>query len=226
MNNIVKVYNLLLERYGPQGWWPFLDIGYHPKDYSYPKNENQIFEVVLGSILTQNTTFSSVQKALYNLKEIDCFTSEKIKTCNIEILKEAIKPAGYFNQKMDYLLNTIELLDSLDGRIPSRKELLNVKGIGEETADSILLYGYNQPQFKVDAYTKRLLIHLGFCNEKVKYQNIKELMEDSLEDVFTDTQKRVEVYQEYHALIVEHGKHHYSKKPYGMNCFVKDILSC
>ncbi len=224
MNNIYKIYTLLYEKYGPQGWWPFLDIGYHPNDFSYPKNKEQTFEVVLGSILTQNTTFLSVKRALENLQKIDCLRIENIKNCDIDILKEAIRPAGYFNQKTNYILNYIEFDTMLDGKVPTREELLSIKGIGEETADSILLYGYNQPQFKVDAYTKRFLIELGICDEKVKYKEMKSLMESSLETIEPDDEKRRILYQEYHALIVEHGKHFYSKKPYGVNCFIKESI--
>ncbi len=225
MNNIYKIYTLLLEKYGAQGWWPFLDVGYHPNDYSYPKNSDQIFEVALGSILTQNTTFVSVTKAMNNLKENNCITSESIKAMDVEKLKELIKPAGYFNQKANYILEFIQFFDALNGAVPSREELLKVKGIGEETADSILLYGYNQAQFKVDAYTKRLLLELGLVNEKVKYKDMKKIFEDALEKEIEDTDERRKIYQEYHALIVEHGKHYYSKKPYGVGCFLKENRS-
>jgi len=224
MNNIYKIYTLLLKKYGAQGWWPFLDVGYHPDDYSYPKNNDQIFEVALGSILTQNTTFVSVTKAIKNLKEKNCITSEAIKAMDVEKLKELIKPAGYFNQKANYILEFIKFFDKLNGDIPIREELLQVKGIGEETADSILLYGYNQCQFKVDAYTKRLLLELGLIDEKSKYKDIKKLFEGALEKEIQDKDKRRKIYQEYHALIVEHGKHFYSKKPYGVGCFLKDEI--
>ncbi len=224
MNNIYKIYTLLLKKYGAQGWWPFLDVGYHPDDYSYPKNNDQIFEVALGSILTQNTTFVSVTKAIKNLKEKNCITSESIKVMDIDKLKELIKPAGYFNQKANYILEFINFFDTLNGTIPTREELLKVKGIGEETADSILLYGYNQCQFKVDAYTKRLLLELGLIDEKSKYKDIKKLFEDALEKEIEDKDERRKIYQEYHALIVEHGKHCYSKKPYGVGCLLKQTM--
>ena len=224
MNNIYKIYTLLLKKYGAQGWWPFLGIGYHPDDYSYPKNSDQIFEVALGSILTQNTTFTSVTKAMNNLQENNCITSESIKAMNVEKLKELIKPVGYFNQKANYILEFIKFFDTLHGKVPSREELLKVKGIGEETADSILLYGYNQCQFKVDAYTKRLLSELGLIDEKSKYRDMKKIFEDALEKEIEDTEERRKIYQEYHALIVEHGKHCYSKKPYGVGCFLKQMM--
>ncbi len=221
INNLYGIYKLLYKKYGAQGWWPYLDIGYHPNDYTYPKNNNQIFEVVLGCILTQNTTFVSVTKAMNNLKDNNCITSEAIKSINIDKLKQFIKPAGYFNQKANYILNFIEFHDSLNSKIPTRDELLKVKGIGEETADSILLYGYNQCEFKVDAYTKRLLLELGLIDEKAKYKDMKKLFEDSLTIKIKDKEQLRIIYQEYHALIVEHGKNHYSKKPYGVGCFLK-----
>ncbi len=224
-NSIYKIYLTLFKHYGAQGWWPFLDIGYHPNDYSYPKNSDQIFEVALGSILTQNTTFISVTKAMNNLQENNCITSVAIKAMDVEKLKTLIKPAGYFNQKANYILEFIQFFDTLNGAVPSREELLKVKGIGEETADSILLYGYNQAQFKVDAYTKRLLLELGLIDEKSKYRDIKKIFEDALEKEIEDTDERRKIYQEYHALIVEHGKHYYSKKPYGVGCFLKENRS-
>jgi len=236
MNKIYKIYNLLFEKYGAQGWWPYLNFdgvneqktgnieGYHIGDYSYPKNEDQIFEVALGSILTQNTTFVSVIKAMKNLNSKGGITVDDIKALSIEELKEAIRPAGYFNQKANYILNYIEFYESLDGRVPRREEVLSVKGVGEETADSILLYGYNQAQFKADAYTKRMLLELGFISEKAKYKDMKSLMETSLQEITTNEEELRIIYQEYHALIVEHGKHYYSKKPYGVGCFLKDGL--
>jgi endonuclease-3 related protein len=235
MNKIYKIYQTLFSHYGQQGWWPYLNFegsnknktgvteGYHVGDYSYPKNEDQIFEVALGSILTQNTTFIAVVKAMKNLNESGGITKDTIKALSLDELKEAIRPAGYFNQKANYLLNYIEFYESLDGRVPSRDEVLKVKGVGEETADSILLYGYNQAQFKIDAYTKRVLLELGLVSEKVKYKEMKALMEDSLKEITTDKEELRIIYQEYHALIVEHGKNFYSKKPYGVGCFLKEI---
>lgn len=233
MNKIYKIYNKLFEHYGQQGWWPYLNFegtnknktgvteGYHIGDYSYPKTEDQIFEVALGSILGQNTTFISAVKAIKNLNEAGGITKDAIKALSIEKLKEAIRPAGYFNQKAEYLLNYIEFYEKLNGKLPTREELLQVKGVGEETADSILLYGYNQPQFKIDAYTKRLLIELELIDTQAKYKDMKILMESNLEQITIDKEELRIIYQEYHALIVEHGKNYYSKKPYGVGCFLK-----
>lgn len=226
MNKIYSMYNKLYETYGPQGWWPFLEIDeyYHKLDYSYPKNEKQIFEICLASILTQNRNFTSVVKSLENLQKLDLLEPEKIKNAPLEVFQEAIKPSGYFNQKSQYILNFIEFFEKLNGKIPTRKELLSIKGVGEETADSILLYGFKQPHFKVDAYTKRVLLNYNLINEKTKYIEVKNYFEQELQKEIKDKEKLVIVYQEFHALIVCHAKKFYSKKPYGIGCFLDEVL--
>lgn len=225
MNKIFNIYNKLYETYGPQGWWPFMDLKeyYHKLDYSYPKDENQIFEVCLASILTQNRSFKQVVQSLNNLKNANVLNYKKIKALPIDVLKELIKPSGYSNQKSQYILNFIEFFEKLNGKIPTREELLSIKGIGEETADSMLLYGFKQPHFKVDAYTKRLLIHNGIIDEKVKYIDIKNYFEKELQKKIKDRERLVIIYQEYHALIVCHSKLYYSKQPYGNGCFIKEL---
>lgn len=221
MNKIYEIYKILYEAYGPQGWWPITGYGYHKLEYSFPRNSDEIFEVCLGSILTQNTTFTSVVKSLNNLYVKAALSADAIEFMDIEELKTAIRPSGYHNQKARYILEFIKFYKNLNGTTPTRKELLNVVGVGEETADSILLYGYNQLQFKVDAYTKRLLSELGLIDEKAKYAEIKSLMECSLKECIKDEEELLIIYQEFHALIVEHGKKYYSKKPYGVGCFLK-----
>lgn len=221
MNKIYNIYKILYENYGPQGWWPITGYGYHKLNYTFPRDENEIFEVCLGSILTQNTTFTSVVKSLENLHLKNALNVDAIESMDIDELKEAIKPSGYFNQKARYILEFIKFYNTLKGTTPTREALLNVTGIGEETADSMLLYGYNQLQFKVDAYTKRVLIELDFVDEKAKYGDIKALMERSLKEYVTDEKELLKIYQEFHALIVNHGKKFYSKKPYGVGCFLK-----
>lgn len=221
MNKIYNIYKTLYENYGPQGWWPITGYGYHKLDYTFPRDEREIFEVCLGSILTQNTTFTSVVKSLENLHTKNAINAKAIESMNVDELKEAIKPSGYFNQKARYILEFIKFYNSLEGATPSREALLNVVGIGEETADSMLLYGYNQLEFKVDAYTKRLLLELGLIDEKTKYSEIKSMMESSLREYVKDERELLTIYQEFHALIVKHGKEFYSKKPYGIGCFLK-----
>ena len=225
-NKIYEIYKLLYKEYGPQGWWPFINYeeSYHPLDYSFPRNELEVFEVCLGSILTQNTTFTSVVKSLHNLKRLYALTPKAIKELNIDDLKLAIKPSGYHNQKAKYVLEFISFFEDLNEAVPTRDALLKVLGIGEETADSILLYGYKQLVFKVDAYTKRVLLELGLVDEKAKYQDMKPLMQDALKESISDEKELLIVYQEYHALIVNHSKEFYSKKPYGIGCFLKEKI--
>lgn len=224
MNKIVQIYNALYEAYGPQGWWPITLYGYHKLNYSFPRNRDEIFEVCLGSILTQNTTFISVVKSLNNLYAKNALHVNMIESMDIDELKQAIKPSGYFNQKADYVLEFIKFYKNLNGAVPTREALLDVKGIGEETADSILLYGYNRLEFKVDAYTKRMLVHLGFISERAKYGEIKSFMQNSLKECIKDEKELLIAYQELHALIVAHGKKYYSKKPYGIECFLKGSI--
>jgi endonuclease III related protein len=226
IDKIYEIYKILYKAYGPQGWWPFINYeeSYHPLDYSFPRDADEVFEVCLGSILTQNTSFTSVVKSLHNLKKLDSLTPKAIKELDIDALKLAIKPSGYHNQKAKYILEFISFFETLDARTPTRDELLSVLGVGQETADSILLYGYNAPEFKVDAYTKRVLLEFGLIDEKAKYQDMKKLMQEALEESIKDEKERVIVFQEYHALIVNHSKEFYSKKPYGVGCFLKEKI--
>jgi endonuclease III related protein len=216
---IFKIYKKLYHIYGPQGWWPLMDLetenpdktgatrGYHPLDYDLPRTPEQKYEIILGTILTQNTAWTSAEKALENLKKLDVIHPEKLLLLDDEILKGAVRPAGFLNQKSVYLRNISQFFKSLKGKTPTRREILEVKGVGNETADSILLYAYRKPEFVVDAYTKRIFSNLGLVDEKISYMHLKKLFENNLPE-------DVPIYQEYHALIVEHAKRHYSKKPY------------
>ena len=201
-----------MKSYGPQGWWPLLDVkgtnptktgsiqGYHPGDYSYPKDDRQKFEICIGAILTQNTSWPNVEKALLNLDKIDAIDPKRIMKLDDKTITEAIRPAGYFNQKAKKLRIFSEYYLNLRGRTPARDDLLDVWGIGPETADSILLYAYKEPQFVVDTYTRRILKSIGIIDDKSSYDDIKTLFEREIE-------KKYEIYQEFHALLVEHAKH-------------------
>ena len=226
---IIKIYEKLYDLYGPQGWWPLINHdgtnptktgairGYHPENYDLPTTRNQVYEIIIGAILTQNTSWLSAEMALFNLDELNAIEPEKLLKLDDETLKSTIRCAGFLNQKAVYLREITKFFIESDGKVPTRKELLGVKGVGNETADSILLYAYKQPQFVVDAYTKRIFIHLGLVNENIKYMELKNLFESSLP-------KDVALYQEYHALIVEHAKRYYSKKPYGVDDPLKEII--
>ena len=228
-DQITLIYEKLYDLYGPQGWWPLINHdgtnptktgairGYHPENYDLPTKRNQVYEIILGAILTQNTSWLSAEMALFNLDELNVIEPEKLSKLDDETLKSAIRCAGFLNQKAVYLREATKFFIEIDGKVPSRKELLAVKGVGNETADSILLYAYKQPQFVIDAYTKRIFSHLGLVNENIKYMELKNLFESSLP-------KDVTLYQEYHALIVEHAKRYYSKKPYGVDDPLKEII--
>ncbi|WP_407422627.1 endonuclease III domain-containing protein [Methanobrevibacter sp.] len=217
-----EIFKKLLDAYSYQGWWPITDYegenptktgstqGYHPKDYSFPRNSSEQFEIIVGAVLTQNTSWPQVEKSIVNLKKLINLNPLEILDLDEDEFKAAIRPSGYFNQKYEYLRNISEFYISLEGQVPERKDLLSVKGVGPETADSILLYAYSEKEFVVDAYARRIFSYLGLINEKDSYNKIKKLFEDNFDGDVND-------YQEYHALIVEHAKNHYFKKPYGAN---------
>ena len=229
---IRKIYDCLFTSYGPQGWWPLTELrkagganpaktgsvlGYHPADYTYPQTRNQQFEIICGALLTQNTSWMQVEKALLNLKQIHSLSPESILSLDPETLREAIRPTGYYNQKAMRLKNLTCWFSELGDRLPAREELISLKGVGPETADSILLYAFKQPSFVVDAYTKRIVTNLALTDEKASYNEIKALFEENLPEDLV-------VYQEYHALLVEHAKRYYSKKSIRVNDIIlKDI---
>jgi endonuclease-3 related protein len=186
MYHMLKLYKRLLRRYGRQGWWP----------------AESPYEVVVGAVLTQNTSWRNVEKALANLKEEGDLNEDSILRMDIRKLERLIRPSGFYRQKAGRLkLATRKWLETRDSRLGTRRlreEWLSVKGIGKETADSILLYAMGRPIFVIDAYTRR------FCKELLgrefkDYDEYRELFESNLP-------KDVNLYKEYHALIVEWGK--------------------
>lgn len=222
--NLNKIYGTLLDEYGYQGWWPLINNsssnfnktgevkGYHPKEYDYPKNEEEKIEIILGCILMQNTSWLGAYKAIGNINENIGFNiSNLVDFVNTKPneFKQIIKPAGYYNQKCNYILNVLNFYTGLSGDTPSRKEILEVKGVGNETADTILLFAYKQKEFIVDTYLKRIFINLGYINKNTGYMHIKNLCENNFNGNFED-------YQEFHALLDEHAKNYYIKKPYGV----------
>lgn len=213
-----ELYLDLLNQYGKQGWWPIIVKKgnqyisyYHINDYSYPKDLNHKFEIAIGAILTQNTTWKNVERALINLKKQGLLDYNKINDKNIDLIKEAIKPSGYFNQKTNKIIIFTEFFKSnlLNNRIPNRQELLDLWGIGRETADSILLYAYNQPIFIIDAYTKRFLRYYNINIPDLDNTNPNlSKSYDIIQEFFMRELKGFSYieFQEYHALIVEFAK--------------------
>lgn len=202
---LLECYNLLSKRYGPQHWWP----------------ADTPFEVMVGAILTQNTNWGNVEKAITNLKGRSLLTPQKINDLRRDRLAALIRPAGYYNIKTKRLKNFVSgYLKEFSGRpaglrnlspADARTWLLSIKGIGPETADSILLYALEKPVFVVDAYTKRILERHGLIPEEVTYDELQEIFMDNLEP-------EAGKYNEYHALLVRAGKEFCKKNPRCSGC--------
>lgn len=210
------IYKILNKTYDQQGWWPISKNSLHPKHHNGPpKNDRDRFEIILGAVLTQNTNWNNVEKAIFNLNKAKVLSAEKINKIQIEKLAELIMPAGYYNQKAgtlkrmaDYFLKT-KLKEKNIEKL--RKELLSIKGIGPETADSIILYAAELPIFVIDAYTKRIASRLGICKENIKYDDLQALFHKSLNP-------NTKLFNNFHAVLVEHAKVHCKKKPVCEKC--------
>ena len=217
------LYKKLIGELGHQNWWP-MDRSYHEKNGSDPR-----FEIIVGAILTQNTAWSNVEKALANLKSKNVLDIEKIVKINIKDLQNMVKPSGFFNQKANRVKNIATYLhnnynDDLDYFFNRelkdvREELLSLNGIGPETADSILLYAGNMPIFVVDAYTKRICKRLPL-NTNISYDEIQQYFEEDLCKEYSK-KERTQVYNELHALIVILAKNQCKTKPECIKCPLK-----
>ena len=223
--DIKVIYKILLDHYGPRGWWPLSDLkgkdrdGYHPGNYLFPENLNQIYEIGLGAILTQNTNWKQAEKALGNLKKETDLIPEKVLKSKLEELKNLIKPSGFFNVKAEKIILFTKFFKNLAGKIPSREELKTVWGIGDETADSILLYGYKTPVFVIDSYTIRIMKRLFDIKEKVNYKGMQNLFHNIYNNKLN--MEKIVVFSEYHALFVFHAKKHCKKKPHCDGCILR-----
>lgn len=202
----MTVYSQMADHFGPQHWWP----GDTP------------FEIMVGAILTQNTNWQNVEKAIANLKEAGDFSFASLASLPREKLAGLIRPAGYYNIKADRLAHLFAMINGQwDGDLDwflqqplsvLREQLLGVKGIGPETADAILLYAAGQPIFVVDTYTHRILSRHGIIPDEFGYFDIQELLMDNMEE-------NTDLFNEYHALLVQTGKHFCRKtKPRCENC--------
>jgi endonuclease III related protein len=208
--SISGIYKILYDSYGPQGWWP-IKGQYHPGDYDIPDDDMSRYEVCIGAILTQNTSWNNAQKALENIRRISDISSENISGMSFDEIKNAIRPCGYFRQKTKKIMEYTKAYMRFKDRTPERDELLGIWGIGPETADSILLYAYNGAFFVVDAYTRRLCSRLGLADENAPYNELQCLFQKNLP-------RDAIIFNEFHALIVEHSKRHCRKKPKCMGC--------
>jgi endonuclease-3 related protein len=213
---VEKLYDLLLNHFGHQLWWP-VDYTFHKAYKSDPR-----FEVIVGAILTQNTAWSNVEKALENLKQHNVLTVESIVHMRIHALKTMIQPSGFFNQKAhrlkiitSYLHRhyqaNLSLFFSRNASV-IRKELLALNGIGPETADSILLYAGDKPIFVIDAYTRRISRRLPLPIPWNSYEELQRFFEQTLQKNYPADQL-VRVYKELHALLVELAKNYCRTTP-------------
>ena len=206
---LTELYNRLYSAYGPQHWWP----------------AETPFEVMVGAVLTQNTAWVNVEKAINKLKAADKLALLPMTRMSERRLADLIRPAGYFNVKARRLKAMCLWLETGGGiarlgRLSTddlRVALLSVHGIGPETADDILLYAFGRPVFVIDAYTRRLLQALGLCDGGESYEQLRRSFESVLD---TDAA----LFNEYHALIVRHAKERCTDSPECRHCSVERPL--
>jgi endonuclease-3 related protein len=211
----MNVYRLLRGAYGPRRWWPVTPPGgTTPRYTGGPRNDLQRFEVAVGAVLTQNTAWSNAARAIESLNLLGAVSPRAIEGMDIRTLAAAIRSAGYFNQKAKRLKTIARYF--LANRTATREGLLALNGVGPETADSIMLYAFGERYFVVDAYTRRLFGRLGLVDPSDSYEEIRGRFELNLP-------RRVFVYREYHALIVEHGKLVCRKLPICKNCLLQSM---
>lgn len=193
------MYERMFAQLGPQHWWP----------------AETAFEVMVGAILTQNTNWKNVERAIDNLRGVGVLSLTALADLPVALLAGYIRPAGYYNVKAGRLKNLLlfirehfgdDLQSFLDQPLAEfREQLLSIKGIGRETADSILLYAADQPIFVVDAYTHRILLRHQLIDEECDYEALQELFMDHLPC-------ETALYNEYHALLVKVGNLYCKKK--------------
>ena len=237
---IREYYLTLVQRWGPQNWWP----------------AQSRFEVIVGAYLTQNTAWANVEKAIINLRRAGVLSVKGLRNIGQPELEQLVRPSGYFRQKAQKLQTFIRFLDteysgSLDRMFAQptgklRSELLALKGVGPETADSILLYAGNHPVFVVDAYTRRILERHGIVAPKTSYEGIRALIEESIGSAIPEalnvlkrgTEPRHPVsrvsamqrgsiaqhYNEFHALIVKTGNQFCRSTPRCECCPLQQFL--
>lgn len=201
-DTLMAMHEAMLDKLGPSRWWP----GDSP------------FEIAVGAILTQNTSWKNVEKAIDNLKARVLLDAEALHRLPMAELAELIRPAGYYNVKAKRLRNFLEFLkDEVEFDLLALKEqpldllrpkILGINGVGPETGDCILLYALDYPVFVVDAYTQRIMDRHGLAWEDIDYHGLQSIFMDALPE-------DVALYNEYHAQIVRVG-HHWCKKKAGL----------
>jgi len=199
--SIYSIYRQLLRHYGPQHWWP----------------AKTRWEMMVGAILTQNTSWQNVERAILNLKGHNSLSIQKMKQLSTNTLAKQIQSSGFFNVKAKRIKSLLHYFVSQhDGKLTSffnhrdlrdlRSALLSIHGIGKETADSILLYAGDQSIFVIDAYTRRIFKRYGLIDGLEDYDTLQSFIEKSIP-------RKFELYNEYHALLVKHAKVYCRAKP-------------
>lgn len=207
-DSFLRIYDRLFRHYGPRFWWP----------------AETAFEVMIGAILTQNASWTNVERALVGLRDLTPLDPQAIAELSLDRLGEALRPVGYFNVKAKRLQAFCRwlLAQGGEGRVGERdtpalrQDLLAVHGIGPETADDILLYAFGRPVFVIDSYTRRIFGRLGLAEGERSYEDLRALFEQALP-------KDSALYNEYHALIVEHAKTTCRPRPLCPRCVLKDL---
>ncbi len=206
-----SIFQKLFRHFGPQHWWP----------------AQTPFEVIVGAILTQNTAWQNVEKAIANLKNAKLLSPERLSLTPPEKLARIIRPAGYYNLKARRLLSVVRWLQKQGGlkRLSVlntdtiRARLLKCYGVGPETADSILLYALNRPVFIIDAYTRRILSRYGLITGKEPYEKLRSWIEQAVTyRTGNDPATTVRIFNEFHALLVRLAKENCRKNPNCHNC--------
>lgn len=207
---LLKIYSTLLDRYGNRGWWP----------------ADTPFETIIGAILAQNVSWSNARKAVENLKAAGLLDVQKLRDADHTVISQHIISSRYYNQKAQRISAFMQFLDAeyggdldrMSGEDHSRLRvnLLSLKGFGEETVDSILLYACNVPVFVVDAYTKRIFSRYGFLKKDATYQEVQHFFT-------THVPKEVPLYNDYHAQIVNLGHSICTPHPDCHRCPIRSI---
>ena len=208
----LEMYRRLHARYGPQHWWP----------------ADTALEVILGAILTQAVAWTGVERALVNLKDAGLMSVHALRACSEERLAGLLRPSGYFNAKARKLKAFIDhLSDRHHGDLASlfsgdtgalREELLSIHGIGEETADDILLYAAGRPSFVIDSYTRRILGRMGLAPDGDRYGDYQRVFHEALPP-------EEPLFNEYHALLDRHAKDACRKVPLCEGCCLLDLCA-
>ncbi len=208
---LMDIYKALREAFGHREWWP----------------AETPFEVMVGAVLTQRTNWRNAQKAIAALRDAGAMNPRAIAQMEPEQLQSLVRPAGFYRQKAARLRQLVTwLIEQADGdvalldKLPTddvHEQLLSLRGIGPETADSILLYALDRPVFVVDTYTKRLVVRHGLLHETCDYFELKDLFESNLAE-------DVELYKDYHAQLVEVGKRYCRTVPRCRTCPLHPLL--